>query len=185
MHFCNFIIIGDRTDPESAVADALSPFDENWEVPPYRDYLDPSDIHDMAAHYGIPEGDLPKLAAKMRDWRGGQGGVDAKGLYALSTYNPEGRWDWYEIGGRWDGYIPGSRGNVVGVASLLRGQRLGKCLPYQITTPEGRWIERPFNAWFEPKTTADRDRQERWHARVRKTLERYRDHKVVCVDTHR
>lgn len=26
--------------------------------------------------------------------------------YTLSTYNPDSKWDWYQIGGRWRGYFP-------------------------------------------------------------------------------
>jgi hypothetical protein len=30
----------------------------------------------------------------MEDWRCRERGVDARGLYAVTTYNPDGRWDW-------------------------------------------------------------------------------------------
>ena len=109
MHFSTFVIIGKHDDPENAVARSLEPFDDAFETEPYRDYLDSSDISYMAEHYGIPATDLHALAAKMEDWRGSTGGVDPRGLYAITTYNPDGKWDWYEIGGRWNGSIPGSR----------------------------------------------------------------------------
>jgi hypothetical protein len=30
---------------------------------------------------------------KVQEWSGREGGVDARGLYALTTYNPHGKWD--------------------------------------------------------------------------------------------
>lgn len=31
--------------------------------------------------------------------------VDEKGVYSISTYNPNSRWDWWQIGGRWRGFF--------------------------------------------------------------------------------
>jgi len=185
MHFCTFVIIGKRDDPEMAVARALEPFDESLAVEAYRDYLDPSDIERMAAHYGIPATDLPALTHKMKDWRKCEGGVDARGLYALSTYNPDGKWDWYEIGGRWDRYIPRSRANVISARALHRSRHLHKRLPYYLVTPEGRWLESEAGWRFgTPATAADRRAERRWLAQVRRVLKQYMDRKVVCVDVH-
>ena len=184
MHFCTFVIIGKNTDSASAVNAALAPFDENMDVTPYRRYLDAHETQDMAEHYHLSVHDLPALAAKMHDWRGVDGGIDGDRLYALSTYNPNGRWDWYEIGGRWDRYVPGSRRNVIGAGTLLKGRRLRTSIPYQLVTPDGEWLEREDNPWFSPASEAERTHEAHWFARVRDTLARYRDHKVVCVDIH-
>ena len=185
MHYFTFVIIGRDAAPEPAVARALEPFDEDLEVEPYHDYLDAGDIQRMAEHYGIPPTDLAGLARKMRDWRGGEGGVDARGLYAITTYNPDGKFDWYEIGGGWDGYIPGSRHNVISARALHRSPRLRKCLPYYLVTPDGRWLETASGWRFgPPKTKADRRVERRWLAQVRRVLKQYIDRKVVCVDIH-
>lgn len=185
MHYVTFVIIGKDDDPETAVTRALEPFDEALEVKPYRRYLDASDIQHMAAHYGLPPTDLPGLARKMQDWWTCEGGVDARGLYAVTTLNPDGKWDWYEIGGRWHRYIPGSRGNVIGARTLLRSRHLRKCLPYYLLTPDGRWLESAFG-WRigPPKTPADRLADRRWFALVRRVLKEFSDRKVVCVDIH-
>lgn len=185
MHYSTFVIIGRDADPEPAVASALEPFDEGLDVEPYRDYLDAADIQRMAEHYGLAPTDLAGLARKMRDWRGGEGGVDAGGLYALSTYNPNGEWDWYEIGGRWDGYIKGSRRNVITARALYRSPRLRKCLPYYLVTPDGRWLEYEDSPLLDPPLTpAQRRAERRWLAQVRRVLKQYIDRKVVCVDIH-
>lgn len=185
MHYCTFVIIGLDEDPATAVAYALAPFDQNREVAPYRDYLSDSDIQDIAEHYGVPATDLPALAAKMKDWRSGEGGVDARGLYALTTANPEARFDWYEIGGRWNGYIKGSRGNVISARALSRSRHLPKHLPYYLVMPDGRWLESETGWRFgPPETAADRRADRRWLAQLRRVLKQYIDHKVVCVDIH-
>ena len=185
MHYSTFVIIGRNADPESAVARALEPFDDALEVEPYHDYLSASDIDTMAAHYGIPSTDLAALARKMRDWRGVKGGVDAHGLYSLATYNPDGKFDWYEIGGRWDGHIKGSRRNVISARTLSRSPHLPKCLPYYLVTPEGRWLESECRLCFgPPETASERRTHRRWLAQVRRVLKQYRDCKVVCVDIH-
>jgi hypothetical protein len=121
----------------------------------------------------------------MEDWRGCEGGVDPHGLYAVSTYNPDGKWDWYEIGGRWDRYVARSRGNVISSRALRRSRHLRKCLPYYLVTPDGRWLEREDAPCFGPAATAsDRRAKRRWLAQVRRVLSHYIDHSVVCVDVH-
>ena len=185
MHFSTFVIIGRHDDPEAAVSQALEPFYQGLEVEPYRDYLDASDIKHMAEHYGIPASDLPALAAKMEDWRCGEGGLDAHGLYAVTTCNPDGKWDWYEIGGRWNGYIPGSRRNVISARAIHRSRRLRRCLPCYLLTPDGRWLEQEDGPAFGPPVTeADRRSKRRWFATVRDVVAQYIDHRVVCVDIH-
>jgi hypothetical protein len=185
MHYCTFAIIGRHDHPETAVAQALEPFDEGLEVEPYRDYLNQSNIDQMAGHYGIPATDLAALADKMEDWRGCQGDVDARGLYALTTYNPDAKWDWCEIGGRWDRYIPGSRRNVISARALRQFRHLRTHLPYYLLTPNGRWLERQGGLLFGPPATAAQRRAvHRWLGEVRRTLMDYLDHNVVCVDIH-
>ena len=95
----------------------------------------------MSKHYGISTANLPALAEKMTDWRGRRGGVDRQGLYSISTTNPEGRWDWYEIGGRWDRYIKHSRNNAIKAKTLAASPSLKNCLPYFVLTPEGEWLQ--------------------------------------------
>jgi hypothetical protein len=185
MHYETFVIIGKHDDPEAAVARALQPFDEGLEVDAYRDYLSASDIERMAAHYALPPTDLLGLARKMKDWRGGDGGVDARGIYAVSTYNPDGMFDWYEIGGRWDGYIKGSRHNVISARALHRSRHLPQCLPYYLVTPDGRWLEHEDAPLFgRPATPGQRRAERRWLAQVRRVLKLHNDRKVVCVDIH-
>jgi hypothetical protein len=34
---------------------------------------------------------------------GSESGLDENGLYYMSSYNPDSKWDWWQIGGRWSG----------------------------------------------------------------------------------
>ena len=141
MHYCTFVLIGKTGDPDTLVAKAMTPFDEDLAVPAYRRYPDRHEITRMSKHYGVKTSDLHALAGKMPDWTGHDGGVDRRGLYCTTTCNPYGRWDWYEIGGRWDGYIKGAKRNVISTQALAKSPFLKGRLPCYVVTPGGTWLE--------------------------------------------
>ncbi len=117
MHYCVFVLTPKDGDTDIEVAKALAPFDDDLKVDPYKVYLDPREITAMARHYGTRRNDLKTLATHMEDWRGELGGIDERGLFAVSTFNPNAKWDWFERGGRWDGHLPG---NELSAAALLK-----------------------------------------------------------------
>lgn len=186
MHYCVFVMIPADCDAETAVDESLAPFDESLEVELYRVHLHHDEVRRMAAHYGIEPASLHALAAKMPDWANREGGVDRDGLYYLSTCNPDGYWDWYEIGGRWDVYVPRSRNNTIQAGSLAASGDLGRCLPYYVLTPEGDWLEheRCYSAGDWKTFTKEALPEADWLHLVRETLGRWPDHRVVCVDIH-
>jgi len=96
---------GDLATAKERVEQMLAPYDENLEVAQYKHYYEKDEIKRMAEHYKIDLSDLKSLAENMKDWHGTEGGVDEKGLYYLSTYNPRSKWDWWSIGGRWSGRL--------------------------------------------------------------------------------
>lgn len=75
----------------------LSRYDLNKEVLAYKRYISEDERKDMARYYSIEMADSESLAKKVNDWNEGEGGVDEKGLYQLTTNNPEGRFDSWEI----------------------------------------------------------------------------------------
>ena len=184
MHFCTYVIIGPKGNIESHVAKALAPFDDSLEVEAYKAYLEEVEIDRMAGHYRIEKGDWPALIDKMPDWRGTKGGQDAIGLFSWTTANPQGRWDWYEIGGRWKGPFAGR--NVIKSETLFRSPNLKKHLPFGIVSPDGQWheVEKLIDAGY-CKFGSVRKSDGRWLIELKQILSRYPDHRVVCVDIHR
>lgn len=185
MHYCVFVMIGPDTHIETAVAQALAPFDEDLTVKEYRIHFDVDEVQRMARHFKIPPSHLHELARKMPGWTGNPGGVDCRGLYRVVSHNPDGYWDWYEIGGRWDGSIPNSTENTIRAESLYNGKHLKRCLPYAILTPDGEWIEREHVYFSGIKFVVHQIKPKQWLKIVRDILTRWPDHQVVCVDIHR
>ena len=185
MHYCTFVIIGSKGDPDALVAGALAPFDEALAVPPYREYLQPFEIQRMASHYKLDQPDLNALADRMKDWTNRPGGVDQRGLYFTTTNNPEGRWDWYEIGGRWDRFRKRASGNVISTRALRKSPDLQDILPYYVLTPDGTWLE--YKRYVpDPQSIGHfaTKPHDQWLAEVTETLLQHPKHRVVCVDIH-
>jgi hypothetical protein len=89
------LVAGDKIDEQ------LLPFSDHLEVEPYESFLSDEDVKSMAEHYGVPVTDLAALATKMQDWQSAEGLVRDGRLGYISTQNPEGRHDWYQVGGQW------------------------------------------------------------------------------------
>lgn len=196
MHSCVYVIIENTDNIETAVTRALAPFDDARQVKPYKLRLFASTIMAMSRHYNIPESDHQRLSEKMRDWLGDPGGQDRLGLHALCSHNPDGKWDWYEIGGRFNGCIrgrwrprsfakkPDLQSNSLSSSILLRAKDFPKRTPFALVTPLGEWIERSSvvsttSGWYVrevPKSA--------WSRRVRMILRKFPDQRIVCVDAH-
>lgn len=189
MHYCVFVLLHpdmDRTGLDATVGALLEGFDEADEVEPYRVHFNHEEVRRMAKHFRLKPANLHALAEEMPAWMGREGGVDRDGLYYLTTCNPDGYFDWYEIGGRWDGYIPESCNNVILAGTLAASPALGRCLPFYVLTPEGQWLEK--ERWYFAGEPADikteKLAKKEWLQIVRGTLEQWPDHHVVCVDIH-
>jgi hypothetical protein len=72
---------------------------------PYRDYKDDPKIERLAEIYGVDASDLEALAATLIKDGDRLCGIDETGLYEVTTYNPDSKWDWYTVEGRWSGYF--------------------------------------------------------------------------------
>ena len=196
MHSCVYVIIGKTGNIASLVAKTMHPFDEDLKVKPYKLHLSASTVETMARRYQLPVNAHAALLKKMPDWMGCSGGKDRLGLYARCSHNPDGKWDWYEIGGRYNGRIRGVQAprpyqptadigtNTLAADELLRSDDFSKRVPHAVLTPHGEWIERSsFNStmsgWYvreEPSRL--------WQQRVRRILRTFVDYRVVCVDAH-
>ncbi len=151
---------------------------------------------EVLRHYQLPVIAHVALLKKMPNWMGCPGGKDHLGLYALCSHNPDGKWDWYEIGGRYNGRIRGVQtprryqhasdigANTLVAAECLRSPDLSKRLPHAVLTPHSEWIERSsinstMSGWYVREQP-----MRQWQQRVRRILRTFSDHRVACVDTH-
>lgn len=108
-HF-TVLVIGDNVD------DQLEKYAEDIEVEAYvTGKVTKADMKEMVKHYTkdrIGKSDLT-LEEEFKqinfehgeDWNNNQY-VNIDGVWQkVSTYNPDSKWDWYEIGGRWRGFF--------------------------------------------------------------------------------
>lgn len=94
-----------------------------------------------------------------------------------STYNPESKWDWYEIGGRWDGWLNGIN------YKLLKDVCLDDLphMPFAIVTSDGEWREKGEMGWFACVSNENAD----WQDIAKQTLlNEDQDCIAVVVDCH-
>lgn len=182
MHYLTYVFIPQHRDIATGVVEALRPFGCELEVDPWDRYIDETEIEAMAKHYGVSRLDLEKLAGLMEDWNGGIGVVKKDGLYARLTYNPDAKWDWYEIGGRWSGFL---RNDAILARSLLRSPKLKDRLPHDYLTPDGKWhakAEFISTGWMQGHMVHTPGG--RWHKEFRSALSAWPKHRVVVVDRH-
>lgn len=102
------------------VEEQLAPFDESLTSEPKKVYLGDDEIASIAAHFKLDPKDRRAIAARVEAWNGREGGVDRRGLYGLSTANPDAKWDWWEVGGRFRGFFapkPGTGGVLGGTGT--------------------------------------------------------------------
>jgi uncharacterized short protein YbdD (DUF466 family) len=104
-HFTVLVIGGDHEEQ-------LAPFSEHIEVDAYRKYT-----HDVTwqkelyakEHPDAGEPTLEQIAEFLNERYDEDPderyAVDETGLYHMSTYNPDSKWDWYVVGGRWRGFF--------------------------------------------------------------------------------
>lgn len=76
----------------------------------------------------------------------------------LTTYNPDSKWDWYEIGGRWSGFLPlkekDQEGNPLSTNEAYFNEIDwdylfdNKYPPFCFVTEDGEWIEKGEMGWW-------------------------------------
>lgn len=118
----------------------------------------------------------------------------------VTTFNPDGHWDWWRYGGRWDGAVcfdqvssedngfnfgdhhEQLRPNLIRVKDWLDRppEELSKGVPYCVITPDGRWIQR--NEEYD--LTQEEQTKEQWDAIVLELMEQNRDCWAVGIDCH-
>ena len=100
----------------------LEPFSENLEVPEYdRGPVDQKELDHFVEYYIKDSIEKDLSVEKLyelhgEDWNGNswRKAEDGK-FHEYSTYNPDSKWDWYQLGGRWTGFFK-LKDNADGVA---------------------------------------------------------------------
>jgi len=194
-HFFTVVLVEpelEKDEIEERVSELLAPYDENLQINPYRVYLDPEDIKNMAEHYKLDPNNSAGIIKKIKDWSGDRGGIDDKGLYRISTYNPKSKWDWWRIGGRWNGEIKGAyRGskdgfnfddefetleeNICPISELPENLEI-----FAIVTPDGFWHEKGHMGWFGCTSNINKD----WKKIVKDLLKKYSNYIAIGCDLH-
>lgn len=157
MHYVLHVIHPADVNVYEYVEEKMAPFYEELEVPEYKVYYSEKEIKSAQKWYaekGFNDGDDPNDIVPF-SWDNSTTYVDEKGAYKLSTWNPQGHWDWWVIGGRWDNYwelgmddaISTGSVNTVSVGYALSLRNKGKYSwmkhgPYAYLTLEGKFIKR-------------------------------------------
>lgn len=102
MSHYSVLVIGDY--PESQ----LEPFDENYAVEPYYvGDVSEAEKERMLSYYkkeGFEYNTFEECyAEKGYEWNGNAYILEDGEWRKYSTYNPDSKWDWYQLGGRWTG----------------------------------------------------------------------------------
>lgn len=180
-HFTVGVLIPGDTAPtevENAVGQLLAPFDENIDMEPYPVEIVGEKLAQMQDYYHTT--DLGQLAAKMPEWNSCDGKVEGGTLYAMSTYNPQSKWDWWVIGGRWSDTVPG---NVCKVRELPEGfDCYALVAPGNPEHPEPFWHEKGQMGWFG--MSYNEKGADNWDAERAEVLSAFPGHLLVVVDCH-
>lgn len=168
---------------EEAIAKVKSEHLENFEY--MRDRLEKGDLDGWEKEYYSKRVELgPFLTADeawefCKDW----GYEIDEDENLISTYNPESKWDWYEMGGRWSGFLKLKIGDVTNQAHFSEIDWESTKLPYCFITNEGEWNERGEMGWFGVSTNeVDKDV---WEQQFKQFLsEQDPDEIVTVIDFH-
>jgi len=72
--------------------------------------------------------------------------IDSEGN-ELSTYNPNAKWDWYQVGGRWDGFFKTKEGKDVN-ATTIGELDFSSLRPTFAVLKYGEWHEKGEMGWW-------------------------------------
>jgi hypothetical protein len=111
----------------------------------------------------------------------------------LSTYNPDSKWDWYDIGGRWNGFLPlkekDDNGNPI-CTNMARVDEIdwnylfeNKYVPFCFVTEGGCWEEKGEMGWWG--ITINEQPEDVWDIKFKnyiRTLDP--DCEVTVIDFH-
>lgn len=204
------LVIGDNPDEQ------LEPFSEHIKVPRYKikDLSEDEIIRFMNFYKRekpkseVSGLDFEQLYKKFgKDWNGNDWQKDSNGVWIeTSQYNPNSKWDWYELGGRWAGSIklkpeieeftkPNfSWGwkqsekekilseNLCDQAYKHEIANLNELKPFAVLK-DGQWYERGEMGWFA--IVSNEKSEEHWDNEIEKLLNDLSDDTLISMyDCH-
>ena len=90
----------------------------------------------------------------------------------FSTYNPDSKWDWYQMGGRWDNAIP---------YNTCLSSEIGRFVPFAYVDENGNWHEAGSMGWFA--TASNKKDEDEWNTEFHRAIENYKGI-VTLLDCH-
>jgi hypothetical protein len=162
-------------------------YDENREVPQQFKAVDLEEQKSMVEFYSDLEFTDPNdFVEKMEDWAGCKGAIIDGQLGYWSTYNPDSKWDWYEVGGRWaEQLIKNKTGQMVDVCSKADLDLNHDFTTFAVVTPDGQWHERGKMGWWAV-VVDENETEDEWDKNFRERFIDSQDEATtfVLVDCH-
>lgn len=170
-HFAVYVVVPkeDMLNMEDYIENILAPYWEELEVKPYisekkeeieakfeeiKKQINETDL-DKLPDYLRPykrEKDINKMSIKefCKSWYGEE--MDKAGN-TLTTYNPNSKWDWFEIGGRFEkrfieNGIPSDKIQIKELIDTTTNKDFKNLVPFAFVNREGKWFEQGNMGWF-------------------------------------
>jgi hypothetical protein len=119
-------------------------------------------------------------------------GIDDTGVYAMSTYNPESKWDWWTLGGRWAGsftrkgggeLLDVARKSEIDIDAMVAAQGTENVISAFAWCSADGWEAQGQMGWFG--SSSDQFDDLTWSKSVMKAFKALPDDAVVAlVDCH-
>lgn len=93
-------------EEDQSIEDLLAPYSEDLEVEPYVKYTRTQAINKMREDYPDECKNMLDYWILIKACRRYGCVLDEKDYNLLSTYNPNSKWDWWQVGGRFGGMLP-------------------------------------------------------------------------------
>lgn len=99
-----------------------------------------------------------------------------------STYNPNSKWDWYQVGGRWSGMLKTKNENYVNIAKKKNILNLREIIPFALII-NGKWYEKGKMGWWG--FVSDKKEENEWEDEFRKLIDNLPNETLITiVDCH-
>ncbi len=164
------------TKPDNrTLSKLLAPYDENKPVVPYvyetKARLIKAQKEHLRRSGGNPsEMTKEQLYQEAIKWHGAEPEMINESGDLLTTYNPESKWDWWEIGGRWKNKLilkKGFEGSPCNEAlasdidfQAIEHRDKEAFSTYAVITPDGRWHAPGIMGWWGVSSESSEEEQE-------------------------